>query len=182
MEKDGRLSILVILVVMLKELINHLSELKNSNPSGKFVYISTACVFDGHDEMYNEESIPYPENFYALTKLLGEYEVKKLEKKLIIRTNFVGKTQWPYPKAFEDRFGTYLFADDVANGVIDVYREELQGIVHIVGSKKISMLDLARITTPEIESMTIKDYSGPQLTKDMSLDSIIWKKYNISHM
>ena len=44
-------------------------------------YISTACVFDGHDEMYNEESIPYPENFYALTKLLGEYEVKKLGKK-----------------------------------------------------------------------------------------------------
>jgi dTDP-4-dehydrorhamnose reductase len=145
-------------------------------------YISTACVFDGHDEMYDEESIPYPENFYALTKLLGEYEVKKLEKNLIIRTNFVGKTQWPYPKAFEDRFGTYLFAEDVSEGIIDVYKEELQGIVHIVGNKKMSMLDLARITTPKIESMTIEDYTGPQLTRDMSLDTIVWKKYNISHV
>jgi dTDP-4-dehydrorhamnose reductase len=145
-------------------------------------YISTACVFDGHNEMYNEESIPYPENFYALTKLLGEYEVKKLGEKLIIRTNFVGKTQWPYPKAFEDRFGTYLFADDVAEGIIDVHEEKLEGIVHIVGNKKMSMLDLARITTPKIESMTMEDYSGPQLTKDMSLDTIVWKKYNISHV
>ena len=43
-----------------------------------------------------------------------------------------------------------------------------------------SMLQLAQITTPEIESMTMKDYSGPLLTIDMSLDTKIWKKYCIS--
>jgi dTDP-4-dehydrorhamnose reductase len=146
----------------------------------KFVYISTACVFDGHVGMYKESSIPYPENFYALTKLIGEYEVNKLPQYLIIRTNFVAKKKWPYPKAFVDRFGTYLFAQDVAQGVRDVYKENMSGYVHIVGDKKISMFELAKMTTPEIEPMTIKEYSGPRLTMDMSLDTERWKKYKIS--
>lgn len=85
------------------------NEFQNHNSDGKFIYVSTACVFDGHSEMYSEESIPYPENFYSLTKLLGEYVVNRLSNSLIIRTNFVGRQKWPYSKAFADRFGTYLF-------------------------------------------------------------------------
>lgn len=146
----------------------------------KFIYISTACVFDGHTGMYNESSIPYPENFYALTKLIGEYEVSKLREYLIVRTNFVAKRKWPYPSAFVDRFGTYLFAQDVSQGIMDVYKENMSGHVHIVGDKKISMFDLAKLTTPEIQPMTIKEYSGPKLTMDMSLDTERWKKYKIS--
>ena len=145
-----------------------------------FIYISTACVFDGHVGMYKENSIPYPENFYALTKLIGEHEVNKLSKYLIIRTNFVAKKKWPYPKAFTDRFGTYLFSEDVAKAIKEVYDSNLQGIVHITGDKKISMFELAKITTPEIQPMTIKDYSGPRLTMDMSLDTDKWKKYSIT--
>ena len=49
---------------------NLIEEFTNSNPSGRFVYISTACVFDGNCSMYTETSIPYPENFYSLTKLI----------------------------------------------------------------------------------------------------------------
>ncbi len=146
----------------------------------KFIYISTACVFDGHTGMYKESSIPYPENFYALTKLIGEFEVNRLPDYLIIRTNFVGKKKWPYPHAFVDRFGTYLFAQDVSKGIMDVYKENLSGCVHIVGDKKISMFELAKLTTPEIQPMTIKDYTGPRLTMDMSLDTERWKKYRIS--
>ena len=145
-----------------------------------FVYISTACVFDGHSGMYTETSIPYPENFYSLTKLLGEFEAHRLEKYLIIRTNFVPRKPWPYKKAFTDRFGTYLFADQVANGINDVIKEKLTGTVHIVGDKKMSVFELAQITTPNIEPMTINDYSGPPLTMDMSLDTERLKKYKIN--
>jgi len=130
--------------------------------------------------MYKESSIPYPENFYALTKLVGESEVRKLPEFLIARTNFVAKEKWPYPKAFTDRFGTYLFADGVAQGIKDVQKEKLTGIVHIVGDKKISIYELAKMTTPDVQPMTIKDYSGPNLTMDMSLDTERWKKYEIS--
>jgi len=99
---------------------NLVDALIQTNLNGKFIYLSTACVFDGNIGMYKESSIPYPENFYALTKLLGEQEVKRVSNHLIIRTNFTAKKKWPYPKAFTDRFGTYLFADGVAQGIKDV--------------------------------------------------------------
>ncbi len=161
-----------------KNLVDGLMQI---NPGGKFVYISTACVFEGHVGMYNESSVPYPENFYALTKLLGEQEVKRFPNHLIIRTNFTAKKKWPYAKAFTDRFGTYLFAEDVSEGIKDVLNSDMEGIVHIVGDKKMSMFELAKITTPEIQPMTINDYSGPRLTMDMSLDTERWKKYKISN-
>lgn len=151
-----------------------------TNPNAKFVYISTACVFDGHTGMYTESSIPYPENFYSLTKLLGEQHVKKLNDYLIIRTNFVARKPWPYPRAFVDRFGTYLFAEGVVKGIKEVHKENLQGFVHIVGDKKMSMYELAKLTTPDIKPMTINDYSGPRLTIDMSLDTERWKKYTLN--
>ena len=159
---------------------NLVNELKISNPMGKFVYVSTACVFDGHSGMYHETSIPYPENFYALTKLLGEFEVQKLSNSLIIRTNFVPKTPWPYKKAFTDRFGTYLFADQVAYGIHNLVEEKMFGTIHVVGDKKMSVFELAKLTTPDIEPMTINDYAGPKLTMDMSLDTTRWKKYKIN--
>jgi len=158
---------------------NLIDEIINSKLNISFVYVSTACVFDGYSEMYTEESIPYPENFYSLTKLLGEFEVNQLPNSTIIRTNFVPRKPWPYEKAFTDRFGTYLFANQVANGILDVLKEKLTGIIHIVGDKKISVFELAKMTTPNIKPMTINDYSGPPLTMDMSLNSERWKKYTI---
>ena len=149
-------------------------------PDVYFVYLSTACVFDGHRGMYNENDIPYPENFYALTKLLGEFAVKKLSNYLIIRTNFVAKEKWKYPKAFTDRYGTYLLAQDVALGIKNVVENQLHGIIHIVGDSKISMFELARKLSPNVFPMTIGEYDGPPLTMDMSLDTVRWKKYKIS--
>ena len=57
---------------------NLVDVIKKSKNTIKFIYISTACVFDGHRGMYKESDIPYPENFYALTKLIGENEVTKI--------------------------------------------------------------------------------------------------------
>ena len=158
---------------------NLVNSFLENNPQGYFVYVSTACVFRGNEKMYSEKSLPNPANFYALTKLIGETIVQSLPNHLIIRTNFVGRNKWPYEKAFTDRFGTYLFAEQVANGINDVIKEKLTGIVHVVGDKKMSVFELAKITTPDVQPMTINDYSGPPLTMDMSLDTERWKKYNI---
>ena len=150
-----------------------------------FIYISTACVFwrDRRDKsMYKENDIPYPKNFYSLTKLLGEMAVQEssLKKWLIIRTNFVPKAPWPYPAAFADRFGTYLFADDVAKGIKELTGAEMTEVVHLTGDKKMSIYKLAKMVSPNVKPITLKDYKGPQLTIDMSLDSKRWKKYKIS--
>jgi dTDP-4-dehydrorhamnose reductase len=144
------------------------------NPNCYFVYISTACVFYGDRGNYVENDIPYPKNFYSLTKLLGEFIVKYsgLKKWLIIRTNFVPREPWPYPKAFIDRYGTYLFADDLAQAIKSVISSKLTGIVHVCGEEKLTMFELAKITTPMIKPMRLSEYEGPPLTVDMSLRSI----------
>lgn len=150
-------------------------------PEVYFVYMSTPCVFSGEEGNYNEDSIPYPKNFYALTKLLGEVIVRysELKKWLIIRGNFVTRDRWPYPKAFVDRYGTYLFSDQMAKAIKEVLDNKMTGIVHIVGDKKLSMYEVAKITTPDILPLTLKEYNGPPLTKDMSLETKRWKKYSI---
>ena len=163
-------------VVGTKNLVDATTEFR---PNSKFIYLSTACVFDGHTGMYKESSIPDPENFYALTKLIGEQQIKNLKNYLIIRTNFVGKQKWMYPKAFTDRFGTYLFAENVASGIKEIFDANIVGTIHVVGDKKLSMYDLAKITTTSIQPMTIDEYQGPPLTMDMSLDTERWKKYTL---
>ena len=150
------------------------------NPNTNLIYVSTACVFKGDEKMYSEKSLPNPANFYSLTKLIGETIVQSLSNHLIIRTNFVAKKKWPYEKAFTDRFGTYLFADDVAIGIKEIYESKQKGTIHLVGDKIFSMYELAKIPTPDIKPMTLKDYSGPHLTINMTLDSANWKKYQIS--
>ncbi len=144
-----------------------------------FVFISTACVFDGNRGMYLETDVPNPKNFYAFTKLVGEYVVSRIPESLIVRTNFVAAEKWPYPKAFIDRFGTYLFAAEVACGVRELVAEGVSGVVHVVGDRKLSMYELARLTADEIEPMTLAEYDGPPVTVDMSLGTSRWRRYQI---
>jgi len=146
-----------------------------------FVYMSTPCVFFGDRGNYTEIDIPHPKNYYGLTKLVGETVVRASSLTwLIVRGNFVPRVPWPYPKAFVDRFGTYLFADELAKGISEVMEARLTGIVHIVGDRKLSMYQLAKINTPNVLPMTLDEYKGPPLTVDMSLESVRWKKYSLS--
>lgn len=140
-----------------------------------FILISTACVFPGDnpDKFYSESDIPYPKNFYALTKLLAERETIHTKcNTLIIRTNFIERGLWPYPKAFTDRYATYLYSDQAAKAIADAVKQRKTGLIHICGDEKLSMLEFARIMDPKVEPMTLSEYSTPpHLTKNMALAS-----------
>ncbi len=160
---------------------NIVNTLEKLNNSCYLIYMSTACIFAGENKrFYTEDDTPNPKNFYSLTKLCGEIVVRQYENTCIVRTNFVPKKQWKYPKAFVDRFGTYLFTDNVARGIYDVYKKKKKGIIHIVGNKRISMYELALLAgSKNVGKMTLEEYKGPPLTIDMSLSTKIWKKYKI---
>lgn len=145
----------------------------------KLVYVSTACIFAGDRGNYAEHDLPYPKNYYAFTKYIGETVARTTPISLVVRTNFVGRDPWPYPCAFSDRWGTYLFADEVALGIREVLEAALIGTVHIVGSERLSVLDLARMTKADVEPLSMAEYVGPPLTRDMSLDTVRWKRYSI---
>jgi len=142
-----------------------------------FTFVSTACVFSGKEGNYAESSIPYPANFYGLTKTVAESLVRYSNLDwLIVRTNFVKRGAWSHKKAFEDRWGTYLYADEVAKRVLRLVYLKAKGIVHVCGDKKMSMLELARKYSPNVESLTLEDYykenpEAPHLTQDMTLRS-----------
>ncbi|HLG25012.1 MAG TPA: SDR family oxidoreductase [Candidatus Nanoarchaeia archaeon] len=161
-----------------QNIVSALKELKNNC---HFVYISTACVFEGENEKYyTEDDIPSPKNFYSLTKVCGEIVSRQHENSCVIRTNFAPKQEWKYPKAFTDRFGTYLFSDNVAKAIIELVHAKEKGIIHIVGSKRMSIYDLAVLAgSKNVRKMTLKEYEGPSLTVDMSLSTKRWKKYQI---
>ena len=160
---------------------NIVSALKKLGNNCYLIYMSTACVFAGENKrLYTEDDIPAPKNYYSLTKLCGEIVTRQYENSCIIRTNFVPKQQWKYPKAFTDRFGTYLFSDNAAEGIYDVHKKKEKGIIHIVGDKRMSMYELALLAgSKNLGKMTLQDYKGPQLTIDMSLSTKRWKKYKI---
>lgn len=156
-----------------------LKTFKEFDPDGYFVYISTAGVFSGDRGNYAEDDFPNPVNFYCFTKLCGEIIVQGFDKTLVVRTNFVPRGKWPHDKAFTDRFGTYLYVEDVAEAIKDVVEHKLFGIVHICGNRKLSMYELAKISNHIIEKMTMKDYKGPKLPKDMSLVTKVWHPYGL---
>jgi dTDP-4-dehydrorhamnose reductase len=160
---------------------NIVNSLKKSNNNCYLIYLSTACVFAGENEKYyTEEDVPNPKNYYSFTKLCGELVTRQYSNSCIVRTNFVPKGQWKYPKAFIDRFGTYLFSDGVAKGIKEVVDKKEKGIIHIVGSKRMSMFELAKLAgSNNVGEMTLNEYNGPPVTVDMSMSTKRWKKYDI---
>ncbi len=58
--------------------------------NARIIYISTTSVFPGLRGNYKESDIPHPNNFYNVSKLLGEKIVYGYERSLILRLNLIG--------------------------------------------------------------------------------------------
>lgn len=160
-------------------------DISKKNKVKHFIYLNTACIFPGTDEnaMEDEDSIPNPKHYYGLTKYIAEEIAKTYNSSemmvTVVRTNFTSMP-WEYPKAFTDRYGTYLFAQGVAKGLKDIIEEKPKyPIIHICGDKKISMYDYAVAGGSKVEPITLDDYQGTPLTKNMSLTSKYWKLYKL---
>ena len=151
--------------------------------NGKFVYISTPAVFKCDIGGYSEDSLPDPVNYYGFTKLSGEQILRGQTNKdwLIIRTNFISRIRWPHPKAFIDRYGTYLWTFQVAAAVKELLEADMKGVVHVCEDRKLSMYEMATKCSESgnIIHMTIDEYKGPSLPIDMSLVTKRWHSYKL---
>jgi dTDP-4-dehydrorhamnose reductase len=160
-------------------------EVSKINHVRHFIYLNTACIFPGTDEnkIENEDSLPNPKHYYGLTKYIAEEIARTYNSSemmvTIVRTNFTSMP-WEYPKAFTDRYGTYLFAQGVVKGLKDIVTEKPKyPIIHICGDKKISMYEYALAGGSKVEPMTLNDYTGVPLTTNMSITSKYWKLYKL---
>lgn len=140
-------------------------------PNSYFIYISTACVFDGKRGGYTEADVPNPINFYGLTKLISEYIVKKVANHFIIRTDFVERAKWRYPGAYDDRFSTCVFSDTLSEAIAEHVKRKETGLLHLTGKRRVSHYELAQITTPEVKPIKLVDADIP-MPRDQSLKSV----------
>jgi len=138
------------------------------------IYISTEYVFDGEKGNYKETDAPNPVNFYALTKLLGEFEAKKTDS-VIIRTLFKPRP-FEHRGACVDQYTTGDYVDVIAKEILKVvlnFKDFPRGIINIGTSKK-STYELAK-KTREVKPIT-KENISVRLPKDTSLDLTRWHK------
>ena len=56
----------------------------------KLIYISTSAVFPGDTGNYHEQDLPYPKNYYNITKYLGEIVASEYEGATVIRMVLLG--------------------------------------------------------------------------------------------
>ena len=138
------------------------------------IYISTEYVFDGEKGNYTEEDIPNPVNFYALTKLLGEYEAFNT-RTLIIRT-LLKPRPFKYQNAFIDQYTSGDYADIIAKNILIAIRKWnwKSGIINI-GTGRKSIFRLAS-KTRKVDPISIKDVDI-KLPKDTSLNLTRWNKF-----
>ena len=109
----------------------------------RLVYISTDYVYPAERGGYTEESVLFPVNRYAKSKLGGEMAVQLYDKSLIIRTSFYNRLD--FPKGCTDQYTSRLPLQDAARAI---YRlscmNNLNGIINLGTDRKRSLYDIIR--------------------------------------
>lgn len=141
------------------------------------LYISTEYVFPGDKGLYTEQDYPMPVNFYAMTKLAGEWRLRPKDK--ILRLIFKPRP-WPFPAAFCDQWTSGDYTDVIAKEVdkaISLF-EKLPRVTHI-GTGRKTMYDLA-IQTRQIAPNSRADVNV-RLPRDCSLDCSVWNRLKLEN-
>jgi dTDP-4-dehydrorhamnose reductase len=138
------------------------------------MYISTEYVFDGEQGGYKESDIPNPRNFYALSKLLGEFEARRT-RSVVVRTLFKPRP-FEHAGACVDQYTTGDYVDIMAKEIAKAIElwAYLPETIHI-GTERKSTYELARQSRPDVIPITINSI-GVRIPKDTSLDTSLWKK------
>lgn len=129
----------------------------------RIIYISTDFVFDGNKDFYQEEDMPNPINWYAVTKYEGEkivqssglpylicrlafpYRANFLPKKDLIRGLLEKLKNHEELKMVSDQFITPTFIDDIAGAINSLIFNKAEGIFHVVGSSSHTPLEIAQL-------------------------------------
>jgi dTDP-4-dehydrorhamnose reductase len=153
-----------------------------------FIFISTDFIFDGKKEMYKEDDLPGPVNFYGKTKLEAEEAVREYEFEwAIVRTVLVyGKPvsgrsnilsvvkekleNGEEYKVVDDQVRTPTYVGDLATGIISIVEKKATGIYHISGEDVLTPYQMACLTADYlkldkslIKRVTAADFSQPAM-------------------
>ena len=115
----------------------------------KIAHMSSDYIFANSAGYPAEDSIPVnQETWYAYTKLISDAYVQLANSYLLFRGGLKPKP-FPYEKAFDNVYGTFDYVDIIAKQIIELIREDREGIWNI-GSERKTMYDLAKQTRPDV--------------------------------
>lgn len=133
-------------------------------------YISTDYVFNGETGGYktSDPINPVGNNYYALTKALGETAARSYHKTSIIRTSFCATGPWPFEFAFDDQFTSRDTVDIIAPMISKAVNNDRIGIYHI-GTERKSVFELAQRLSPNIKPISRLSIQNVNIPWDTSL-------------
>lgn len=137
------------------------------------VYISTEYVFDGTKGNYEENDHPNPQNFYALTKLLGEYEARRT-KSVVIRCLFK-PGRFEHDSACTNQYTSGDTVDKIAPLIAQAVKNfnDLPPTIHI-GTRRKSTFEIAVRGRPDVRPCLLEDIKSVRLPRDTSLTTKVW--------
>jgi len=137
------------------------------------LYISTEYVFDGEKGNYDENDYPNPQNFYSLTKLLGEEEARK-GNSVVVRCLFK-PNPFEHPVACTDQWTSGDYVETIGKEIVRAIRifNKLPPIVHI-GTGRKSTFELAK-KSRDVRPC-LRASLAVRLPRDTSLNTSLWEK------
>ncbi len=169
--------------LFVKQLADYAANTNNNNNECFILHVSTDYVFDGEKGLYGETDKANPINWYGITKLLAEQELLSCssEKWCIARTSTpfgVHPKKLSFPsfviknllqnqeiKVLTDQITSPTYAFNLAEMLLEIIDNRVNGIIHLSGSSQLSRFDQALIisSTYNLDKSLIK----PTSIKDM---------------
>ena len=166
-----------------------------------YVYLSSACVFDGQDPVYASVSLPRPISTYGKTKLMGENIARSVRKHVVLRTEwcfgggpvddtkFIGKIYRQIAaghkviSAVGDKFGSLSYLPDLAVALDCIITSQRRGIFHVCCTGSASRFEIAkefvRLLGAEVEVQKVssaffeREYHAPRPASEVLMNSEI---------
>lgn len=148
----------------------------------KFIFISSDHLFKGDTSYYTENDKTFPLNNYALSKVIAEKKIIKINKKaLIIRTNFYGKDSL-FKKSFSSKIINNLKSNTKMNLFENVFFTPILVNVLIKSVHKLIDLNKSGIFNISSSQRLSKFHFGIKIAKKLNLNIENIKKIKIESL
>ena len=125
-------------VIGTKNIVDVIKKISKKNKKKiKLIFMSSDGVYASTKGNYKESDNLKPYNYYGLTKVKGEQQVKKLDSYLIIRTRFFNKNKIKFVYSATNIFTSALEVNTLVKYLYKIIKRQYSGILNI-GGKRIS--------------------------------------------
>lgn len=166
----------------------------------RLVQISTDLVFDGIQGNYRETDAPNPVSVYGETKLAGETQaLQSCMNAVVLRLSIMGGTsltgrrglneviaaaalEQKSVQLFTDEFRSAIWADNVAEIILELMDHDFTGLLHVPGGKNYSRYEIGKLVfqyygfpVEKLNAVQIADFTGmPPRCPDVTLSGSLY--------